>query len=47
VTTHLDYQYEDGRVFETEQLLAGLNDVSGPLIVVGTSTMCRVAGPIN
>jgi endonuclease/exonuclease/phosphatase family metal-dependent hydrolase len=35
VTTHLDYQYEDGRVFETEQLLAGLNDVSGPLIVVG------------
>jgi endonuclease/exonuclease/phosphatase family metal-dependent hydrolase len=35
VTTHLDYQYEDGRVFETEQLLAGLKDVTGPLIVVG------------
>jgi endonuclease/exonuclease/phosphatase family metal-dependent hydrolase len=35
VTTHLDYQYEDGRVFETEQLLAGLKDVKGPLIVVG------------
>src|SRR5215510_14707138 len=27
VTTHLDYQYEDGRVFETEQLLEGLKDV--------------------
>jgi endonuclease/exonuclease/phosphatase family metal-dependent hydrolase len=35
VTTHLDYQYEDGRVFETEQLLKGLEDVAGPLIVVG------------
>jgi endonuclease/exonuclease/phosphatase family metal-dependent hydrolase len=35
VTTHLDYQYEDGRVFETDQLLAGLKDVKGPLIVVG------------
>ena len=35
VTTHLDYQYEDGRVFEAEQLLNGLNDVAGPLIVVG------------
>jgi endonuclease/exonuclease/phosphatase family metal-dependent hydrolase len=35
VTTHLDYQYEDGRVFETEQLLAGLRDVHGPLVVVG------------
>ena len=35
VTTHLDYQYEDGRVFEAEQLLAGLKDVKGPLIVVG------------
>ena len=34
-TTHLDYQYEDGRVFEAEQLLAGLKDVQGPLIVVG------------
>ena len=35
VTTHLDYQYEDGRVFETEQLLAFLKDQSVPLIVVG------------
>ncbi len=35
VTTHLDYQYDDGRVFEAEQLLSFLQDVSGPLIVVG------------
>ena len=35
VTTHLDYQYEDGRVYEAEQLLSGLKDVKGPLIVVG------------
>lgn len=35
VTTHLDYQYEDGRVFETGQLLEGLKDVKGPLILVG------------
>lgn len=35
VTTHLDYQYEDGRVFEAEQLLNALQDVKGPLIVVG------------
>jgi endonuclease/exonuclease/phosphatase family metal-dependent hydrolase len=35
VTTHLDYQYEDGRVFEAAQLLAGLKEVTGPLIVVG------------
>ena len=35
VTTHLDYQYEDGRIFETEQLLAGLKDVKDPLILVG------------
>src|SRR2546423_4053830 len=35
VTTHLDYQYEDGRVFETQQLLDGLKEVKGPLIVVG------------
>ena len=34
VTTHLDYQYEDGRVFETEQMLKLLSDVKGPLIVV-------------
>ena len=35
VTTHLDYQYEDGRVFEAQQLLSRLKDVKGPLIVVG------------
>jgi endonuclease/exonuclease/phosphatase family metal-dependent hydrolase len=35
VTTHLDYQYEDGRVFEAEQLLSALKDVKGPLILVG------------
>ena len=35
VTTHLDYQYEDGRVFETEQMLNFLQSVKGPLIVVG------------
>ena len=35
VTTHLDYQYDDGRLFETEQLLKFLSDVRGPLIVVG------------
>ena len=34
-TTHLDYQYEDGRVFEAEQLLVALKDVKGPLILVG------------
>src|SRR5438309_484759 len=35
VTTHLDYQYEDGRVFEAEQLLKALEGVKAPLIVVG------------
>lgn len=35
VTTHLDYQYADSRLFETEQLLSFLTDVKGPLIVVG------------
>jgi endonuclease/exonuclease/phosphatase family metal-dependent hydrolase len=35
VTTHLDYQFDDGRVFETEQMLKFLEDVKGPLIVVG------------
>jgi len=35
VTTHLDYQYDDGRLFETQQLLNALKDVKGPLIVVG------------
>jgi endonuclease/exonuclease/phosphatase family metal-dependent hydrolase len=34
VTTHLDYQFEDGRLFETEQLLKFLADVREPLIVV-------------
>ena len=35
LTTHLDYQYEDGRVYEAQQLLAAMKDVKGPLIVVG------------
>ena len=35
VTTHLDYQFADGRVFETEQLLRFLESVKGPLIVAG------------
>ena len=35
VTTHLDYQYEDGRLYETQQLLSALGDVKGLLIVVG------------
>ena len=34
VTTHLDYQFEDGRLFEAQQLLNDLADVKGPLIVV-------------
>jgi endonuclease/exonuclease/phosphatase family metal-dependent hydrolase len=34
VTTHLDYQFEDGRLFETEQLLKFLDGVAGPAIVV-------------
>ncbi len=34
-TTHLDYQRDDGRLFETEQLLKFLADVKNPLIVVG------------
>jgi endonuclease/exonuclease/phosphatase family metal-dependent hydrolase len=34
-TTHLDYQSDDGRLFETEQLLRFLADVKNPLIVVG------------
>lgn len=33
-TTHLDYQYQDGRLFETEQLLKFLEPVKIPLIVV-------------
>lgn len=35
VTTHLDYQHEEGRRFETEQMLKFLQDINGPLIVVG------------
>lgn len=35
VTTHLDYQYDDSRLFETEQLLNFLAGVKGPLIVTG------------
>jgi len=35
VTTHLDYQYEDGRLFEAQQLLSALKDLKNPLIVVG------------
>jgi len=35
VTTHLDYQYDDGRLFEAQQLLAALKSVPAPLIVVG------------
>lgn len=35
VTTHLDYQYEDGRQFEIGQLLQGLGGASATLIVVG------------
>jgi endonuclease/exonuclease/phosphatase family metal-dependent hydrolase len=35
VTTHLDYQFRDGRLFETEQLLSALEDISRPLIIVG------------
>lgn len=35
VTTHLDYQHDDGRLFEAQQMLAALKDVNGPLIVVG------------
>lgn len=35
VTTHLDYQYDDGRLYETQQLLAALQNLKEPLIVVG------------
>lgn len=35
VTTHLDYQFLDGRIFETEQLLKALEEVRGPVIVAG------------
>jgi len=35
VTTHLDYQHEDGRVFEATQMLDFLKEQPGPLILVG------------
>ncbi|MCA1816258.1 MAG: endonuclease/exonuclease/phosphatase family protein [Acidobacteria bacterium] len=36
VTTHLDYQHEDGRVFEARQLLEALgDDGSVPLVITG------------
>jgi endonuclease/exonuclease/phosphatase family metal-dependent hydrolase len=35
VTTHLDYQFADGREFEAAQLLKALEDVRGPLVVAG------------
>lgn len=35
VTTHLDYQFDDGRLFETQQLLGALRETKDPLIVVG------------
>ena len=35
VTTHLDYQFQDGRLFEAEQMLEFLRDIKGPLIIVG------------
>lgn len=35
VTTHLDYQFLDGRIFETGQLLKALEGVRGPVIVAG------------
>jgi endonuclease/exonuclease/phosphatase family metal-dependent hydrolase len=35
VTTHLDYQYADGRLFETEQLLDALKGLKGSLMIVG------------
>lgn len=34
-TTHLDYQYEDGRVFEAGQLLDFLKSRHEPLVLVG------------
>jgi endonuclease/exonuclease/phosphatase family metal-dependent hydrolase len=35
VTTHLDYQYDDGRLFETQQLLNAMQTAKDPLILVG------------
>ena len=44
VTTHLDYQYEDGRQFEIEQLLKALEDTNEPLIIVGDFNAVPVEG---
>jgi endonuclease/exonuclease/phosphatase family metal-dependent hydrolase len=35
VTTHLDYQHADNRLFEARQLLKALSDMQGPLIIAG------------
>jgi endonuclease/exonuclease/phosphatase family metal-dependent hydrolase len=35
VTTHLDYQHDDNRLYETEQLLKALSNVAAPLVVAG------------
>jgi endonuclease/exonuclease/phosphatase family metal-dependent hydrolase len=35
VNTHLDYQFDDGRLFEAQQMLKFLEGAKGPLIVVG------------
>ena len=35
VTTHLDYQFADGRLFEAEQLIKALESIEGLLIVAG------------
>ncbi len=35
LTTHLDYQYADGRLFESEQLLRVLDSTNGPIVIVG------------
>ena len=35
VTTHLDWQHEDGRLYEARQLLDALATVPGPVVVTG------------
>lgn len=35
VTTHLDYQHDDNRLYETEQLLRAVAGVAAPLVVAG------------
>ncbi|HEV2706917.1 MAG TPA: endonuclease/exonuclease/phosphatase family protein [Pyrinomonadaceae bacterium] len=35
VNTHLDYQHADGRLFETQQLLAALPATEAPVIIAG------------